>query len=365
MSGSNRPKVQPGIQDIEAYVPGKSKVSGTGPVLKLSSNETPLGASPKAKAAYLAAAEDMERYPDGSAFALRHAISERYGLDVDCLVCGAGSDELLSLLANAYLGVGDEAIYTQHGFLVYEIAIKANGATPVIAPETNFTADVDAILNCVTDKTKMVFLANPNNPTGTYLPFTEVKRLREGLRDSIILVLDGAYAEYVKANDYEAGISLVSESQNTVMTRTFSKIYGLASLRIGWAYCPLEIADMLNRIRGPFNISSAAIAAGVAAIEDQSHIEQSITVNNEGLVWMRDGLEALGLKVSPSVGNFILIHFTQDAGKTAADADAYLNKQGIILRQVVSYGLPHCLRMTIGTMEDNKKVLAALQTFLA
>ncbi len=364
MTSTKRPQAQPGIADIEIYVPGKSKVSGNQPVIKLSSNEAPLGASPKAKAAFLAEAEAMERYPDGTAAALREAIAQRYGLDQEAIVCGAGSDELLNLLANAYLGVGDEAIYTEHGFLVYEIAIRANGAVPVVAEEKAYQADVNAILACVTDKTKMVFLANPNNPTGTYLSFEEVKRLRENLPSSVVLVLDAAYAEYVSQNDYEAGMALVSETENTVMTRTFSKIYGLAALRLGWVYCPRDIADTLNRIRGPFNVSSAAIAAGVAAIEDQAHIEEAAALNAKGLVWMTAELEKLGLEVTPSVGNFILVHFPDSGGKSAAEADAFLNNKGIILRQVGSYGLPNCLRMTIGTMEDNKRVLAGLTEFL-
>ena len=243
------PTPRPGILDIEAYVPGESKLpSGVKPA-KLSSNETPLGPSPKAIEAYKAAAADLERYPDGQATALRTAIGQRYGLDPARIVCGAGSDEILTMLAHAYLGPGDEAIYTEHGFLVYRIAILANGATPVVAPEKDLKTDVDAILARVTDRTRMVFLANPNNPTGTYIPIDEVRRLRAGLRSDILLVLDGAYAEFVQRNDYEAGLELVATTDNTVMTRTFSKIHGLASLRIGWGYCPSAVADVLNRIQ--------------------------------------------------------------------------------------------------------------------
>ena len=250
-----------GILDIAPYVPGKSALAGG---VKLSSNETPFGPSPRAVEAYLAGAKTLSRYPDGSARPLREAIAKLYGLDPARIVCGAGSDELLNLLATAYLGPGDEAIYSRHGFLVYRIVILARGATPVVAPEKNLTADVDEILARVTPATRMVYLANPNNPTGTYLTFDEIKRLRTGLPDDVLLVLDAAYAEYVRANDYEAGIELVATTNNTVMTRTFSKIYGLASLRIGWAYCPDAVADALNRIRGPFNVSGPAIAAGVA-----------------------------------------------------------------------------------------------------
>ncbi len=245
------PAPRPGILDIAPYVPGTSALPGAGPIVKLSSNETPLGPSPQAIVAYLNEAPHLSRYPNGSAQPLREALAAQHGLDAARIVCGAGSDELLNLLAAAYLGPGDEAIYTEHGFLVYKIAILARGATPVVAPETNHTADVDAILARVTPATRMVFLANPNNPTGTYLPYAEIERLHAGLPDDVLLVLDAAYAEYVRKDDYEAGAALVSANDNVVMTRTFSKIYGLASLRIGWAYCPDAIGDTLNRIRGP------------------------------------------------------------------------------------------------------------------
>ena len=358
------PTPRPGILDIEAYVPGESRLpSGVKPA-KLSSNETPLGPSAKAIEAYKAAAGDLERYPDGQATALRKAIALRYGLNPDRIVCGAGSDEILTMLAHAYLGPGDEAIYTEHGFLVYRIAILTNGATPVVAPEKDLRTDVDAILARVTDRTRMVFIANPNNPTGTYVPIDEVRRLRAGLRGDIILVLDGAYAEYVQKNDYEAGMELVATTNNTVMTRTFSKIHGLAALRIGWGYFPAEIADVLNRIRGPFNMSSPAIAAGTAAITDTEHMEKAVVHNATWLPWLETEIGKLGLTVTPSVANFILIHFPREEGRTAKDADAFLKSRGIILRMVGSYGLVHCLRMTIGTENENKRVVSALSEFM-
>lgn len=361
---SPAPKPKPGILEIEAYVPGESKLpSGIKPA-KLSSNETPLGPSPKAIEAYKAGAGDLERYPDGQATALRSAIAQRYGLDANRIVCGAGSDEILTMLAHAYLGPGDEAIYTEHGFLVYRIAILANGATPVVAPERDLKTDVDAILARVSDKTRMVFLANPNNPTGTYIPIDEVRRLRAGLRGDILLVLDGAYAEYVQRNDYEAGLELVATTNNTVMTRTFSKIHGLAALRIGWGYFPAAVADVVNRIRGPFNMSSAAIAGGAAAIGDTAHMEKAIAHNSKWLPWLETEIGKLGLTVTPSVANFILIHFPQNDGRTAKDADAFLKSKGIILRMVGSYGLGQCLRMTIGTEDENRRVVAALEAFI-
>ncbi|MGO4684785.1 histidinol-phosphate transaminase [Hyphomicrobium sp. 2TAF46] len=358
------PIARPGILDIAAYIPGESKAGGVLPPVKLSSNETPLGASPAAIAAFKMAAGELERYPDGQATLLRDAIARRYGLDARRIVCGSGSDELLGLLARGYLGPGDEAIYTAHGFLVYRIAILTNGATPVVAPERDLKTDVDAILRAVTPKTRVVFIANPNNPTGTYIPIEEIRRLRAGLRGDILLVLDAAYSEYVSKNDYEAGLELVATTANTVMTRTFSKIYGLAALRIGWAYCPPEVADVLNRIRGPFNLSSPAIAAGAAAIEDIEHTERARLHNDKWLPWVVGELEKLGLNVTPSVANFVLIHFDGIGGKTASEADEFLKANGIIVRKVGAYGFPNALRMTIGSENDNKRVIEALARYL-
>jgi histidinol-phosphate aminotransferase len=358
------PNPRPGILDIAPYVPGTSALPGAGKVVKLSSNETPLGPSPKAVEAYLAEAENLSRYPDGSAAPLREALAARYGLDATRIVAGAGSDELLNLLAAAYLGPDDEAIFTEHGFLVYKIAIMGRGATPVVAPETELTADVVAILARVTDATRMVFLANPNNPTGTYLPFDEIKRLHAGLPEDVILVLDAAYAEYVRANDYEAGIELVGGSQNAVMTRTFSKIYGLAALRLGWAYCPAPIADALNRIRGPFNVTGPSIAAGVAALQDEAYMQEAAEHNTIWLPHMADELERIGLTVTPSAANFLLVHFPDDAGRSARDADAFLHERRIILRRVENYGFPDALRLTIGTEPENRAVIEALSEFM-
>ena len=353
-----------GILDIAPYVPGKSALAGGGPAIKLSSNETPFGPSPRAVEAYLAGAKTLSRYPDGSARPLREAIAKLYGLDPARIVCGAGSDELLGLLATAYLGPGDEAIYSRHGFLVYRIVILARGATPVVAPEKDLTADVDEILARVTPATRMVYLANPNNPTGTYLTFDEVKRLRAGLPDDVLLVLDAAYAEYVRANDYESGIELVATTRNTVMTRTFSKIYGLASLRIGWAYCPDAVADALNRIRGPFNVSGPAIAAGVASLEDRPHMQRAADHNEIWRGRMAEDLAALGLAVTPSAANFLLVHFPRANGHSAVEADKFLQSRRIILRRVEEYGFPDALRMTIGTEDENLAVLDALKAFM-
>src|SRR6476661_6279905 len=360
MSALQRPQPRPGVLAIDPYVPGKSTAPGVARVFKLSSNETPLGPSPKAIAAYRAVADHLQDYPDGAATALREAIGRVFGLDPARIACGAGSDELINLLADGYLSDGDEGIHTTHGFLMYPIAILGSGATPVVAPETNYTASVDAILERVSPRTKIVFLANPNNPTGTYVPFDEIKRLHRELPPHVLLVIDAAYAEYVRRNDYEAGIELVATNENVVMLRTFSKIHGLAAARLGWLYGPAHIIDALNRIRGPFNVNAPAIVAGIASMEDAGHVEISREHNARWLPWLTEEIAKLGLQVTPSVANFILIHFPQTKGRTAADADAFLTQRGLILRQVTSYGLPDCLRMTVGTEEANRLVVAAL-----
>ncbi len=361
---SVHPQPRPGVLDIEAYVPGKSSAPGVAKVFKLSSNETPLGSSPRAVAAYQAAGAHLEDYPDGSASELREAIGRAFGLDPDRIVCGAGSDDLLNLLARAYLADGDEAIHTTHGFLVYPIATLGTGAKPIVALETNYTASVDAILAAATEKTKIVFLANPNNPTGTYISFDEVKRLQRGLPPHVLLVLDAAYAEYVRRNDYESGIELVATSDNVVMTRTFSKIHGLAALRLGWMFGPAHVVAAINRVRGPFNVNAPAIAAGIAAIEDHEHQERARQHNTRWLGWLAQELGELGLKVTPSVANFLLIHFPEAKGHSAKEANDFLTARGLILRQVGAYKLPNALRMTVGSEEANRLVVAALEEFL-
>lgn len=361
---ASRPVPRPGVLDIEAYVPGKSSAPAGVKLHKLSSNETPLGPSPKAVEAYRNVADHLELYPDGSASRLREAIGGRYGLDPARIICGAGSDEILNLLAHAYIGPGDEGVFTEHGFLVYRIAILGSGGKPVVVKEKDLKADVDAILAAVTPRTKIVFLANPNNPTGTYLPFEEVKRLHAGLPPQVLLVLDAAYAEYVRRNDYSSGIELVATSENVVMARTFSKIYGLASVRLGWCYGPAHVIDALNRIRGPFNISGAAIEAGIAALNDPAHVEKAVAHNEHWLPWLTQEIGNLGLDVTPSVGNFLLIRFPDTAGRSAKDADAFLTQRGLILRAVGAYGLGAYLRLTVGDEEANRLVVAALRAFM-
>ena len=362
IDGAARPRALASVFSIDPYVPGKSSAPGVAKIHKLSSNETPLGPSPRAQEAFRAFADRLDAYPDGTAGALRAAIGQKFGLDPARIVCGTGSDDLLHLIASAYLGPGDEGIFTQHGFLVYKIAILAAGGTPVVAPETRLTADVDAILAKITSRTKAVFIANPNNPTGTYLPVAEVERLADSLPRDVLLVIDAAYAEYATQADYATGQALVTARENVVMTRTFSKIHGLAALRLGWCYAPAAVCDALNRIRPPFNTNGPAIAAGIAAMQDAAHVETAIAHNEEWRAWLAREIGALGIQTTPSAGNFLLLHF--DDPSRAVDADQFLTSRGLILRAVGAYGLPNCLRLTVGTEDANRLVVAALHDFV-
>lgn len=359
------PAPRPGIMDIAPYVGGESKIPGVDRVIKLASNEGALGPSPAAVEAYRAMAGALHRYPDGGCSDLRKALGQRWGLDPARIVCGAGSDELLGLLCRAYAGPGDEVLYSEHGFLMYPIAAKTAGATPVTAPETNLTMSVDALLSKVTERTKIVFVANPNNPTGTYVPIDEIKRLRQGLPAHVLLVIDAAYAEFVSKNDYAVGNELVDAGSNTVVARTFSKIYALGAARLGWAYCPANVADVLNRVRNPFNVSAPAQAAGLAALADEKFFALAKAHNDMWRPWLTGELRALGLEVTESVGNFVLVHFGKDGGKTANDADRFLTSKGIIGRKVAGYGLPNCLRVSIGRDDEMKAVVEAMKEFLA
>jgi histidinol-phosphate aminotransferase len=359
-----KPLPRRGVLDISAYVPGDDR-SGAAKVFKLSSNETPLGPSPFAIEAYRANADRLHVYPDGSGRALREALGAIFGLNSERIVCGNGSDELLTLIAQTYLSPGDEAIFTEHGFLVYKIAILASGGVPVVAPEKAETTDVDAILARVTPKTRIVYLANPNNPTGTFIPYDEVKRLHAGLPGNVLLVLDAAYAEYVRRNDYGSGVELAAEAENVIMTRTFSKVFGLAGLRVGWAYGPAAVIEALNRTRGPFNVNSGALAAAAAALSDRAHLELAVAHNNVWLKWLTEQIAALGLRVTPSIGNFLLVHFPGGKGRGAPGADQFFRERGLVLRRMAAYGFPNALRLTVGTEEANRLFVASLSDFLA
>ncbi len=352
------------VLKIEPYLPGDSAVAGVTKITKMSSNETPLGPSPDAKSAALGAMDELERYPESSAAIVREALAERYGLDARRIVCEAGSEQLINLIARIFAGPGDEILYSAHGFIAYKIAALSCGATPVAAPEKNLTTDVDALLGLVSERTKVLFLANPNNPTGTSLPSGEILRLRRELPESVLLVLDGAYAEYVQDEDYTSGLELVSEYPgNVVVLRTFSKIYGLAGLRLGWSYSSLELAMALHRLRGVFTVTTMAARAAVAAVKDQDHEQRARDHNARWLPWLNEQLSALGLDMTDSKGNFVLARFASD--EEAAAADFHLRSNGVITRTLKEYGLGDCLRVTVGLEEHNKALVGIVREFLA
>ena len=354
-------KPRPGILKIPAaYAQGQSELDGVQNPLKLSANESEFGPSPKAIEAYRAESGRLHRYPDGSQSTLREALGHVHGIDPARIVCGNGSDELILLLTRAFVGPGDEVLISECGFEMCRIHALAQGADVVVAPEKEYLADVDAILSKVSDKTRLVPIANPNNPTGTYLPAAELERLHAGLPDHTMLLIDGAYAEYVTANDYDSGIKLVSGTDNVVMTRTFSKIYGLSGLRIGWAYCPGDVIDIVQRIRTPFNTNRAALAAAVAALQDEDYTARVRAHNAASIERMSEELTDIGIQVVPSVANFILMIFP-DPARSADDAARYLQSQGIIPRPVNAGGPANCLRITIGLEEHNEAVLRALR----
>jgi histidinol-phosphate aminotransferase len=356
------PVARPEVFSVAPYVGGESSIAGVARVIKLSSNEGAFGPPPPALQAMSSIAPELHRYPDGGMARLRAEIGAAYGLDPAKIVCGNGSDELLSLLIQAYGGPGTALIMSAHGFSIYEIAGKLAGCVVHKAPERELVADVDAILALVTPETRLVFLANPNNPTGSLLPDAELARLRAGLPEHVLLVIDAAYAEYVEAPGYDGGISLVDAGENCVMTRTFSKIWGLGGARLGWAYAPPAIVDVLNRMRPPFNVSLTAAAAAMAALATPGWVEQGRAHNTQARTRLAARLTQAGLRVHPSEGNFLLVDFTTAERATAADE--FLRSRGIIVRRVASYGLPHCLRVTIGTDEECGLLAEALNAFV-
>lgn len=359
-----KPQARPGVLRIARYVQGKSVLPHVAEPIKLSSNESALGPSPDAVQAYLGVAGRLHRYPDGAQTELREAIAEVHGLEAEQIVCGNGSDEIINLLIRAYVGPGDEVVLSQHHFEMCPIHANIQGAEVVIAAERDFAMDVDALLAAVSSDTKAVILANPNNPTGTYLNASEVRRLHGGLPSEVLLILDGAYAEFVARDDYESGAALVRESDNVVMTRSFSKAYGLAALRIGWAYCPGHIAEIAHRVRTPFNANAAAMAAAAAAVRDRAHLERVKSHNSKWLKRMREALGKLGYRVVPSVTNFYLLDFDAGALGSAADAAAFLESRGVIARPVSPGKAENILRISIGLDHENEAVIAALREFL-
>lgn len=361
-AGMNAPIPKPWIMDIAPYVPGKSKTDDGRSVAKLSSNENPLGTAPQARAAFEAARTNLDRYPDAGAAALREAIAARHGLDPARIIYGTGSDEVLHLAAGAFAGPGDEIIFVRYGFAVYEIATRRVGAMPVIAPDKDYATDVDAILACVTDRTRVIFIANPNNPTGTFAAREEIARLHRELPRDVLLVLDQAYAEYLTPEEDDLGLDLAREASNVLVTRTFSKIYGLAAERIGWGYASAEIVDAMHRIRAPFNVTTAGQQAAIAAVAAEDFVDASRAHNHQWREWFANEIARLsntGLRAVPSKANFVLVLF--EGPVTAEDAYKALMDKGYIVRWLPGQGLPHGLRISIGTADETQGVLAALR----
>lgn len=347
---------------IAPYIPGRATTDDGRKVIKLSANENPLGTSPAAREAFAIAAASLERYPDASAHELRGTIAARYGLDPARIIYGNGSDEVLHLAAGAFAGPGDEVIYVKYGFTVYDIAARRVGATPVIAPDADYATDVDAILAAVTDRTRIVYVANPNNPTGTYASREEIARLHAGLRSDILLVIDHAYAEYIEGDDDDGGMVLAEAAPNVLVTRTFSKMYGLAAERIGWGYASAPVIEAMHRIRLPFSITIAGTAAAIAALGDTGFVDHAKAHNAEWRAWFSDEIGKLGnagLRAVHSQANFVLVLF--EGKLTAEEAYNGLMDAGYIVRWLPGQGLPHGLRITIGTADETQGVMAAIR----
>jgi histidinol-phosphate aminotransferase len=359
------PTPKPWIMDIAPYVPGRSTTDDGRTVVKLSSNENPLGTSAEARAAFAAHSSDLERYPDAGATALREAIAAHHGLDPARIIYGTGSDEVLHLIAGAYAGPGDEVIQVKYGFAVYEIATRRVGATLITADDADYATDVDAILAAVTDKTRLVFLANPNNPTSTFTPRAEIARLHARLPRRVMLVIDQAYAEYLDTDDDDGALALAEVQPNVIITRTFSKIFGLAAERIGWGYGSAEAVDAMHRIRAPFNITIAGQHAAIAALADTGFVDKSRAHNAQWRAWLGNEVAKMGnagLRAIPSKTNFLLILFEGDV--TAEMAYKGLMDQGYLTRWLPGQGLPNALRITIGTEDETRGVAAALRTIM-
>ena len=363
MNETTRPVPRAGVLAIDAYKAGESKVAGVNRIIKLSSNEGAFGPPKASQEAFARVSAELHRYPDGASSELRAAIGRRFGLDPERIVCGTGSDELIQHLCHIYAGPGTDILMSMHGFTMYQIAGTYCCARVIKVPERDLTCDVDAMLQAVTADTRLVFVANPNNPTGSLLAQSEVERLRAGLPAHVLLVLDAAYAEYVTDADYDAGARLVDAGENTVMLRTFSKVFGLGGMRVGWAYGPPGVIDALGRVRGVFNVNLAAQAAAVAALAEPGWVEASVAHNTRWRDWLMAELEASGIRTWRSAGNFFLADFATAA--RAGAADAHLRQRGLIVRAMASYGLGHTLRITVGTEEECRLVAQVLRDFMA
>ena len=366
MSTAPKPQMKPHVAGIAAYVPGKAGLGGKPVIAKLGSNENPFGPSPAAIAAMTEVIAHGGRYPDPAATLLREKLGATFGIEPERIVCGTGSDELLHVVAGAFAGPGDEVLFSRHSFAVYEIAARQVGATPVIVPDRDYAADVDAMLAAVTPRTRLVYLANPNNPTGTLISASEVRRLHAGLPSDVVFALDAAYAEFAEG-DYEDGIALARQFDNVVMLRTFSKIYGLAAQRVGWAYAQPHIIDAMNRLRGPFNVTTTGQAGAVAALDDKAWVEKTRVHTAKWRQWLTDEVTAMsnkGLRPIPSFANFVMIEFPEGGSITAAGANDALLHEGVIARYLAVQGMPRCLRISIGTEDETRAAAAALRRYV-
>jgi histidinol-phosphate aminotransferase len=362
---ADRPRPKPGIDEIVAYVPGKAKIAGVEHPIKLSSNENILGSSPEAQAAFIAAATQLNLYPDSRTMALRETIAARYRLEPERLVFGCGTDEILGrLVQQVYLEPGDNIVQGEYGFGAYGIGARACQAEVRFAPEPKLRIDVEAMLDLVDERTRLVFVTQPSNPAGTWITADELQRLHEGLPATVMLVIDGAYAEFCRDPRFSDGLDLARTASNILVSHTFSKLHGLAALRIGWAYAPPEVVEAIDRIRLPFNTSIAGQSAAIAALGDEAFQARSLELVEQWRPWLTQQLGGLGLEVAPSGANFILVQFPATPGRTAAEAEAFLTERGYIVRGVANYGLPDCLRITIGLEEHNRAVVDLLADFL-
>jgi histidinol-phosphate aminotransferase len=364
MNAVKAPQARAEILGISPYVQGKSALPGQSEPIKLSSNESSFGPSPNAIEAYICAAISLHRYPDGSQNLLREAIAEIYELDVNKIICGNGSDELLDLIYRSYLCAGDEIILSTNHFIMCALYAKIQGAKIILAEEDNYVTRVDDILNKVTSKTRMVTLANPNNPTGTYLNKEQIKEIHSALPADVLFIVDGAYAEYATQEDYDSSTGLVDEFENIIVTRTFSKIYGLSALRVGWAYCPLAIIDILQRIRSPFNVNNPAMLAAIAAVRDTKYLDNIRKHTAGWQLRMQKELGAIGISVIPSAANFYLLNFNNCEGKSAAEAASFLESDGIIPRPVNANAGDDVLRITVGLDAENEAVISSLTKYM-
>lgn len=355
----------PGVGDLQPYQPGKpveelQRQLGLSNIVKLASNENPRGPSEKVKESLHTVLRELSRYPDGSAYLLKKAIAEHLGVAQNRITVGNGSNDVLELVARVFLLPGNEAIVSQHAFVVYPLVVKAAGARLITVPAKNWAHDLTAMAAAVTDKTRMLFIANPNNPTGTWASQTALIELLEQLPQSVLVILDEAYFEYVQDGAYPNGLTLSQRYPNLVITRTFSKVYGLAGLRVGYSVSHADIADLMNRIRQPFNVNAVALAAAQTALSDQEYVQRSVQLNLSGMRQLVDGFDRLGVDYIPSVGNFVSL----DVAGDAMPIYQALLQQGVIVRPIGVYGMPDHLRVTVGLEEENRRLLDSLQQVL-